>query len=160
MSPYDWANSMVVLVGVLFGVVSMVLVLWELVLFYRMGVEFKGQIFLNCSREVKGSRVSLQELDFMCMFWIDHCIISIGTVVWCLAGQNDSAVVGDHCPEWECRFRLFSGDIVNILLKSNKGAGGRGGKGKELDFVRGEAETESLIMPCSTGLVGGWVVAA
>ena len=36
-----------------FGVVSMVLVLWELVLFYKLGVEFKGKIFLNCFRRVK-----------------------------------------------------------------------------------------------------------
>ena len=108
MSPYDWANSMVVYACILFGVVSMVLVLWELVLFYRMFVEFKGQIFLNCSRGVKRSRVSQQELDFVRMLWINNCIISIGTVVWCLAGQNGSAVVGDRCPEWECWFRLFS----------------------------------------------------
>ena len=53
MSPYDWASSVVVLPGILFGVVSVVLVLWELVLFYRIGVEFKGQIFWNCSRGVK-----------------------------------------------------------------------------------------------------------
>ena len=46
-------NSMVVLAGVFFGVVSMVLVLWELVLFYKMGVEFKDQFFLNGSRRVK-----------------------------------------------------------------------------------------------------------
>ena len=38
-------NSMVVLAGVFFGVVSMVLVLWELELFYKMGVEFKRPIF-------------------------------------------------------------------------------------------------------------------
>ena len=53
MLPYDWANSIVVLAGYFFGVMSMVLVLWELVLFYKMGVEFKGQIFLICSRRVK-----------------------------------------------------------------------------------------------------------
>ena len=35
------------------GVVSMVLVLWEFVLFYKMDVEFKGQIFLIFSRRVK-----------------------------------------------------------------------------------------------------------
>ena len=44
---------MVVLAGVFFDVVSVVLVLWELVLFYKMGVELKDQIFLNCSRRVK-----------------------------------------------------------------------------------------------------------
>ena len=38
-------NSMVVLASVFFGVVSMVLVLWELELFYKMGVEFKRPIF-------------------------------------------------------------------------------------------------------------------
>ena len=47
MPPYDWANSMVVLADIFFGVVSMVLVLWELVLFYELGVEFKGKIFLK-----------------------------------------------------------------------------------------------------------------
>ena len=31
----------------------MVLVLWELVLFYEMGVEFKGRVFSNCSWRVK-----------------------------------------------------------------------------------------------------------
>ena len=31
----------------------MVLVLWELVLFYGMGVEFKGNSFSNYSRRVK-----------------------------------------------------------------------------------------------------------
>ena len=31
----------------------MVLVLWELVLFYETGVEFRGEIFSNCSRRVK-----------------------------------------------------------------------------------------------------------
>ena len=46
-------NSMIVLAGIFLGVVSMVLVLWELVLLYKMGVEFKGQVFLNCSRRVK-----------------------------------------------------------------------------------------------------------
>ena len=42
------------------------------------------------------------------MFGIDHCIISIGTVVWWLAGGEGSAVVGNRCPEWEYRFRSFS----------------------------------------------------
>ena len=46
-------KSMAVLTDVFFGVVSMVLVLWELVLFYKIGAEFKCQIFLNCSRRVK-----------------------------------------------------------------------------------------------------------
>ena len=40
-------------VDVFLGVVSMVLVLWELVLFYGMGVEFKGEISSNYSRRVK-----------------------------------------------------------------------------------------------------------
>ena len=43
----------VVLLTFFLGVVSMVLVLWELVLFYRMGVEFKGEIFSNYSRRVE-----------------------------------------------------------------------------------------------------------
>ena len=51
MPPYDWANSGSA--DVFYGVVSMVLVLWELVLFYGMGVEFKGEIFSNYSRSVK-----------------------------------------------------------------------------------------------------------
>ena len=33
--------------------VSTVLVLWELVFFYEMGVELKVEIFSNCSRRVK-----------------------------------------------------------------------------------------------------------
>ena len=32
---------------------STVLVLWELVLFYEMGVELKVEIFWNCPRRVK-----------------------------------------------------------------------------------------------------------
>ena len=40
-------------VDVFLGVVSMVLVLLELVLFYGMGVEFKGEISSNYSRRVK-----------------------------------------------------------------------------------------------------------
>ena len=51
MSPCDWANSGSA--GVFSGVVSMVLVPWELVLFYRIGVEFKGEILSNYSSEVK-----------------------------------------------------------------------------------------------------------
>ena len=35
------------------GMVSMVLVPWELVLFYGMGVEFKSKIILHYSRGVK-----------------------------------------------------------------------------------------------------------
>ena len=31
----------------------MILVLWELVLFYQKGVKFKGKIFMNYSRRVK-----------------------------------------------------------------------------------------------------------
>ena len=56
---YNWANSLAVLAGVFIGVVSMVLVLWELVLFYKMGVEFKGLIFLNCSRRLNSARIGL-----------------------------------------------------------------------------------------------------
>ena len=56
MLPYDWANSCSA--EKFLGVVSMVLVLWELVLLDGMGVEF-------------------QELDLGCiMFWIDHFILS------------------------------------------------------------------------------------
>ena len=54
---YNWANSMVVLAGVFIDVVNMVL--WELVLFYKMGVEFKGQILLNCSRRLNTARIGL-----------------------------------------------------------------------------------------------------
>ena len=49
MPPYDWANSGSA--DVFFGVVSMFLLLWELVLFYRMGVEFQGQNFLELLQE-------------------------------------------------------------------------------------------------------------
>ena len=51
-------------------------------------------------------------------------------MLW-LARQGGSAVVGDCCPGWEYRFRLFSCDIVNILLKTNGGRGGGGGEGRE-----------------------------
>ena len=40
-------------VDVFLGVVSMVSVLWELVLFYGMRMEFKGEISSNYSRRVK-----------------------------------------------------------------------------------------------------------
>ena len=53
---------------------------------------------------------------------------------WWLARQGGSAVVGDHCPEWECKVRLFSCDVVNILLKTN---GGRGGRDRNSNFVGG-----------------------
>ena len=45
-------------------------------------------------------------------------------MVWWLARQSGSAVVGDRCPEWECRVRIFICDIVNILLKTDGGRGG------------------------------------
>ena len=69
--------------------------------------------------------MSLEELNLLCvMFWMNHCIILIGTVVaWWLAGEDGSAVVRNRCPEWECRFRPYSRDIANILLKTNKGRG-------------------------------------
>ena len=51
MSPCDWANSGSA--DDFLGVVNMVLVPRELVLFYRMGVEFKGEILSNYSSEVK-----------------------------------------------------------------------------------------------------------
>ena len=51
MPPYDWANSGSA--DVFIGMVSIVLVLWELALFYRMGAELKGEIFSNYSRRVE-----------------------------------------------------------------------------------------------------------
>ena len=48
---YDWANSGSA--GVFWAVVNMVLVLQDLVLIYRMGVEFNGKIFLSYSKRVK-----------------------------------------------------------------------------------------------------------
>ena len=47
--PHDWANSGSA--DVFLAVVSMVLVLWEFVLFYGMGVEFKGEIYRITPRE-------------------------------------------------------------------------------------------------------------
>ena len=53
-------------------------------------------------------------------------------------------MVGDCFPEWECKVRLFSCDIVNILLKINGGGGEAeagslilkgGGRGRKLNFV-------------------------
>ena len=48
---YDWANSG--FVDVFLRMVGVVLVLWELVLFKGMGVEFKGKIMYHHSRGVK-----------------------------------------------------------------------------------------------------------
>ena len=48
---YNWANSMVVLAGVFIDVVSMVLVLWELVLFYKMGIQ--GPDFIELLQETE-----------------------------------------------------------------------------------------------------------
>ena len=48
---YDWANSG--FVDVFLRMVGVVLVLWELVLFKGMGVEFKGEIMYHHSRGVK-----------------------------------------------------------------------------------------------------------
>ena len=70
---------------------SIVLVLLQLVLFYKMGVT--TLYFCN------------------------------GTVVQWLVRQDGSAVVGNRHLEWECRFRLFSRDVVNILLKTSGGNG-------------------------------------
>ena len=50
LMPPDWANSGSA--DVFFLGCGMFLVLWELVLFYGMGVEFKGKIFSNYSRRV------------------------------------------------------------------------------------------------------------
>ena len=70
----------------------MVLVLLELVLFFKMGVEFKGEIFSNYSRRVKWQQVSLQELNLVCiMFWIDHFLLST-LVQWC-GGRQGKMVV-------------------------------------------------------------------
>ena len=53
-----------------------------------------------------------------------------------LSVQAGSAVVGDCCPGWEYKFRLFSCDIVNILLKTNggRGGGGEGGRDRKPNF--------------------------
>ena len=50
MAPYDWANGGYVDV---FLMVSMVLLLWELMLFLGMSMEFKYKVMLYCLREVK-----------------------------------------------------------------------------------------------------------
>ena len=53
-------------------------------------------------------------------------------------------MVEDCFPEWECKVRLFSCDIMNILLKINGGGGEAeagililkgGGRGRRLNFV-------------------------
>ena len=51
MAPHDWANDDSV--DNVFGMVSKVLVPWDMVLFYGMGVKFKGKIMLHYSRRVK-----------------------------------------------------------------------------------------------------------
>ena len=51
MPPYGSANGD--FVGIFGGMVSIVLVLWQLVLFYEMDVEFNGEIILRYSRRVK-----------------------------------------------------------------------------------------------------------
>ena len=50
MPSYDWASGSSV---VFLGVMSMVLVTWDLVLFEGMSVKFKGKIMLHYSRRVK-----------------------------------------------------------------------------------------------------------
>ena len=51
MPPYDWANDGCA--DVFSVMVSMDLVPWEVVLFWGMGVEFKGKIMSNYSRRKK-----------------------------------------------------------------------------------------------------------
>ena len=51
MPSYDWASGSSV--NVFLGVMSMVLVTWDLVLFEGMSVKFKGKIMLHYSRRVK-----------------------------------------------------------------------------------------------------------
>ena len=52
--PYPLMIGLIVILLTFFlGVVSIALVLWELVLFYRIGVEFEGAIFSNYSRGVE-----------------------------------------------------------------------------------------------------------
>ena len=85
--PHDWANSSSA--DVFLAVVSMVLVLWEFVLFYGMGVEFKGEVLSNYTTRGNDRRVSLQEMDLACiMFWIDHVILS----QWCGGWQSKMVV--------------------------------------------------------------------
>ena len=78
MPPYGWANGD--FVGIFGGMVSIVLVLWQLVLFYEMDVEFNGEIILRYSRRVKwlqGFTIGIgfyvcNVLGLPC--WMDHMV--------------------------------------------------------------------------------------
>ena len=69
-------------------------------------------------------------------------------MLW-LARQGGSAVVGDCCPGWECKLRLFSCDIVNILLKTNGGRGGRGAETGSLILRGGGRDRKPNFVTCS-----------
>ena len=117
---------------------GMFLVLWELVLFYRMDVEFKGKIFSNYSRRVNWQQGVTSGVRLSVYNILDWQLYIVTLVQWC----GGCTVVGDSCPEWECRVRLFSCDTVNILLKTNEGRG----RGRKPNFIGGETKTESLIL--------------
>ena len=78
-----------------------------------------------------------------------------------LAKQSINVAVGDRFPEGESCNRLYNSAIVNLLVKTNEGEGGReteslilygregGGRDRKLNFVA-----------CSVSIVGRWVVVA
>ena len=59
-----------------FGVVSLVLVLWELVLFYEKGMEFKGRIYSNYSRRMKWQQID----HFILSHWYSGVVV--GKASW------------------------------------------------------------------------------
>ena len=82
----------VVLLPFLGGVVSMVLVLWELVLFYGMGMEFKGEIFLNYSRRVKWQQGATAGIGLSVYNVFDWPLYIITLVQWCGGWQGKVVV--------------------------------------------------------------------
>ena len=99
----------VVLLTFFLGMVSMALVQWELVLFWGMGVEFRGKIILHYSGEVQWERNFTTGIEF----W--------GYVLSYLLGASASGLV---VAQWVFRFGgagSFPGGIhiclaVNVLL--------------------------------------------
>ena len=66
----------------------MVLVLWELVLFYRIGVECKGEMFSNYSRRVKWQQGVNAGIGLSVHNVLDRSLYTITLVQWCGASQG------------------------------------------------------------------------
>ena len=130
---YDWAN-MVVLLMFFLGIMSMVLVPWELVLFCVMGVEFKVEIMSNYSRGVKWHQGVTAGIWFF-----------LHNVLNCPLGtQNVNAVVRGSFVRAELLGWAFQFWYCEHSVENQWGRGG--GKGSRPNFVA-----------CSAWINGGWV---